>query len=72
MLPVKWMPPEAFLDGVFTSKTDSKWTKHGITVLTSIFLIDSLELWCSSLGSHVNGIHALSWSWQPRGDAFGD
>ena len=22
MLPVKWMPPEAFLDGVFTSKTD--------------------------------------------------
>lgn len=23
MLPVKWMPPEAFLDGVFTSKTDT-------------------------------------------------
>ena len=22
MLPVKWMPPEAFLDGVFTTKTD--------------------------------------------------
>ena len=22
MLPVKWMPPEAFLDGLFTSKTD--------------------------------------------------
>lgn len=22
MLPVKWMPPEAFLEGVFTSKTD--------------------------------------------------
>ena len=22
VLPVKWMPPEAFLDGVFTSKTD--------------------------------------------------
>ncbi|XP_050406861.2 leukocyte tyrosine kinase receptor [Patella vulgata] len=22
MLPVKWMPPEAFLDGMFTSKTD--------------------------------------------------
>lgn len=22
MLPIKWMPPEAFLDGVFTSKTD--------------------------------------------------
>uniref|UniRef100_A0A834V9Y3 receptor protein-tyrosine kinase n=1 Tax=Sarcoptes scabiei TaxID=52283 RepID=A0A834V9Y3_SARSC len=24
MLPVKWMPPEAFLDGIFTSKTDGK------------------------------------------------
>lgn len=23
MLPVKWMPPEAFLDGVFTTKTDT-------------------------------------------------
>nr|XP_003935741.1 leukocyte tyrosine kinase receptor isoform X3 [Saimiri boliviensis boliviensis] len=23
LLPVKWMPPEAFLEGVFTSKTDS-------------------------------------------------
>ncbi|KAK2143367.1 hypothetical protein LSH36_849g00011 [Paralvinella palmiformis] len=22
MLPVKWMPPEAFMDGIFTSKTD--------------------------------------------------
>ena len=22
MLPVKWMPPEAYLDGIFTSKTD--------------------------------------------------
>jgi len=22
MLPIKWMPPEAFLDGIFTSKTD--------------------------------------------------
>lgn len=22
MLPVKWMPPEAFLDGIFTVKTD--------------------------------------------------
>lgn len=23
MLPIKWMPPEAFVDGIFTSKTDS-------------------------------------------------
>lgn len=22
LLPIKWMPPEAFLDGIFTSKTD--------------------------------------------------
>lgn len=22
MLPIKWMPPEAFLDGIFSSKTD--------------------------------------------------
>lgn len=22
MLPVRWMPPEAFLEGIFTSKTD--------------------------------------------------
>ena len=22
LLPVKWMPPEAFQDGIFTSKTD--------------------------------------------------
>jgi len=23
MLPVKWMPPEAFLEGIFTCKTDT-------------------------------------------------
>lgn len=23
MLPVKWMPPEAFMEGIFTSKTDT-------------------------------------------------
>lgn len=22
VLPVKWMPPEAFMDGIFTTKTD--------------------------------------------------
>lgn len=32
MLPVKWMPPEAFLDGIFTSKTD------GIVVVVIIFV----------------------------------
>lgn len=25
MVPVKWMPPESFLDGIFTSKTDIWW-----------------------------------------------
>jgi len=29
MLPIKWMPPEAFLDGVFTSKTDV-WYVHEV------------------------------------------
>ena len=28
MLPVKWMPPEAFLDGIFTSKTDVWWVRR--------------------------------------------
>lgn len=23
MLPVKWMPPEAFMEGIFTCKTDT-------------------------------------------------
>lgn len=27
MLPVKWMPPEAFMEGIFTSKTDTWWKK---------------------------------------------
>lgn len=26
MLPVKWMPPEAFMEGIFTCKTDT-WYK---------------------------------------------
>ncbi|XP_060566739.1 MAM and LDL-receptor class A domain-containing protein 1-like isoform X2 [Ruditapes philippinarum] len=36
MLPVKWMPPEAFLDGVFTSKTDT-WA-YGV-LLWEIFTL---------------------------------
>ncbi len=27
MLPVKWMPPEAFMEGIFTCKTDT-WYKY--------------------------------------------
>lgn len=33
MLPVKWMPPEAFMEGIFTSKTDTWWESlpHPVT-----------------------------------------
>lgn len=27
MLPVKWMPPEAFMEGIFTCKTDT-WYEY--------------------------------------------
>lgn len=29
MLPVKWMPPEAFMEGVFTCKTDT-WYEYDV------------------------------------------
>jgi hypothetical protein len=41
MLPVKWMPPEAFLDGIFTSKTDGN-TAFIIFFLIYIFLIEMI------------------------------
>ena len=41
MLPVKWMPPEAFLDGVFTSKTDV-WLDLCLSVCLSLSLSVSL------------------------------
>ena len=39
MLPVKWMPPEAFLDGIFTTKTDV-W--YVITLLLRVKLNNSI------------------------------
>lgn len=30
MLPIKWMPPEAYIDGVFTIKTDVWWVCYKI------------------------------------------
>ena len=39
MLPVKWMPPEAFLDGIFTTKTDV-W--YVITLLLGVKINNSI------------------------------
>ena len=40
MLPVKWMPPEAFLDGIFTTKTDV-WYVMAMTIEAVITFVDS-------------------------------
>uniref|UniRef100_A0A673CHC4 Tyrosine-protein kinase receptor n=2 Tax=Sphaeramia orbicularis TaxID=375764 RepID=A0A673CHC4_9TELE len=37
MLPVKWMPPEAFMEGIFTSKTDTCWSF--VFFLSSVYVI---------------------------------
>ena len=41
MLPVKWMPPEAFMEGIFTSKTDTWWE----SVPASLTSLSSPPLW---------------------------
>lgn len=39
MLPVKWMPPEAFMEGIFTSKTDTWWAlKYNYIFASSSFI----------------------------------
>lgn len=38
MLPVKWMPPEAFLDGIFTSKTDGNLWINILFVINLYFI----------------------------------
>lgn len=62
MLPVKWMPPEAFLDGIFTSKTDGaiKSISFPLIQLVNDDSVNSLEFRSSALGSDVNGIYGIS------------
>ena len=44
MLPVKWMPPEAFLDGIFTTKTDV-WYVIAITIMDITTLLANSDLY---------------------------
>ena len=60
MLPVKWMPPEAFLDGIFTSKTDGNIIRPFDPNLKHNSFEYSLEFWCFTLGSHVYGIYGIN------------
>ena len=76
MLPVKWMPPEAFLDGIFTSKTDIWYVTHmptqyigTVVYIYSIYRIICLAQWWSfcilSLKVLVTTIDA---QWEGMGD----
>ena len=43
MLPVKWMPPEAFLDGIFTAKTDI-WSGNILSLSCTLAFLPSKPL----------------------------
>jgi len=43
MLPVKWMPPEAFLDGIFTSKTDVWYAFKAAQLFSFITITQSVR-----------------------------
>ena len=52
MLPVKWMPPEAFLDGIFTTKTDVWYVLQ--------IHYDSLETWHRITNIFSENMHFFS------------
>ena len=86
MLPVKWMPPEAFLDGIFTSKTDV-WYVFLIIFSSSTKaknvrnqtrhcqpLISNINLqvfWNIAVGSDVSRLYAIPRKRKSGGDAIG-
>ena len=61
MLPVKWMPPEAFLDGIFTTKTDVWWVEENQASYDYNYIYNCVPqvLRYPAVGGDVPGLHAL-------------
>jgi Protein tyrosine and serine/threonine kinase len=73
MLPVKWMPPEAFLDGIFTSKTDVWCVLIFILRVIRLLRICLPQVfWRAFVGGDVSGLHAVHGPGKSGGDATSD